>query len=127
MKRKPIIFFFLIGILSSLYSCLSTNPQKRLTERKNAPQSRSFHITEKSDKYLRLEDFGDQAYTKPFYGRKENNMQYPLIAFAPYSVDNHILFKIRLKGTNYTLISAESESSVFTCQGMCEALKPFTT
>lgn len=97
MKRKPIIFFFLIEILSSLYSSLSANPQKRLIERKNTPQSRSFHITEKSDKYLRLEDFGDQAYTKPFHGRKEDNMQYPLITFTPYWIITYYL-KQGLKG-----------------------------
>lgn len=113
MFRKKLSFVILVGVVL-FFQCTSSKNNFSSTNSQTSSDWALRNIPNKSDQYHRLEDFGGMAYYKPLDGRLEDGVSYPLISFTPYDVDPNILAGTGLSGKNYTLITAETNETVFT-------------
>ncbi|MBR9861599.1 hypothetical protein GYB22_12815 [bacterium] len=91
-------YLLLVCVASAIFGLTCAN--KRSLKRTNAA-------------YFTLEQFGGEAWYLPMDGRLQEDEQYPLISYTPYSINPGILKGTKLKGENYTLITALSDKKVF--------------
>lgn len=73
----------------------------------------SFQNSQTPLKYRTIEAFGGQAWYLPADGRLQEHIQYPLLDFTPYSVEPQMLKGKKLKGKNYTRITAKTSAAFF--------------